>query len=132
VSPLRRLWRMPALMGVGIGLAVNNSRAVVEGLWQRGGVFHRTPKYRIEGRGGGWAGKSYLPRKNLSFYVETLFALYFAVCFVLAFELEMWLSIPFLYLFLHGYAYMSFLGMAPRRLRTMASAPASSPARDPG
>ncbi len=127
-SVLRRLLRMPALMGVGIGLAVNNSRAVIEGLWQRGGVFHRTPKYRIEGAGGGWTDKSYLLRKNFSFYIETFFALYFAVCFVLAFQLEMWLSIPFLYLFLHGYTYMAVLGMAgmaPARRRW-------ATAQDPG
>ncbi|MEE8523827.1 MAG: cellulose synthase family protein [Thermoanaerobaculia bacterium] len=119
-SLLRRLLRMPALMGVGIGLAVNNSSAVIQGLWQQGGVFHRTPKYRIEGAGGGWTDKGYRLKKNLSFYVETAFSLYFAVCFVLAFQLEMWLSIPFLYLFLHGYTYMALLGMAPRRLRPAA------------
>jgi cellulose synthase/poly-beta-1,6-N-acetylglucosamine synthase-like glycosyltransferase len=110
----RRLWLMPALMGVGIGLAVNNSRAVLEGLFLDGGVFHRTPKLNIEGRNGGWTNTSYTLNRNLSFYIETFLALYFVVCFALAVHFEMWLSIPFLYLFLHGYTHMFLLGVLPR------------------
>ena len=107
--------QMPALMGLVIGLAVNNSRAVLEGLWQRGGVFHRTPKYRLEGRAGDHVGTRYRAPRSLSLYVEALLALYFAVCCLLAVRLEMWLSLPFLYLFLHGYAYMVVLGLSARR-----------------
>jgi hypothetical protein len=40
----RTLWLMPAMVALGIGLAVNNSRAVLEGFLQRGGEFVRTPK----------------------------------------------------------------------------------------
>ena len=119
----RCLLQVPMLMGLGIGLAINNSRAVLAGLWRDGGVFHRTPKFRIEGKIGGWTGKSYLLRKSPSFYVEAFLAFYFAACFVMAFELEMWLSVPFLYLFLHGYTYMFLLGIAPleRRKRLQAA-----------
>ena len=45
---------------------------------------------------------------------------------MLAFHLEMWLSIPFLYLILHGYTYMALLGMVgmvPRRRLTSAQDP---------
>ena len=113
----RRLTQLPAMMGIGIGLAVNNSRAVLEGLWQDGGVFHRTPKY---GEKGEWKGKQYFVGKNLSFLLESLLAAYFVVCFVLAIRFEMWLSIPFLYLFLHGYIHMVFFGLFPswRRSRS--------------
>ena len=111
-----RLFQLPAMMGIGIGLAVNNSRAVLEGLWQDGGVFHRTPKY---GAAGEWKGKKYLLGKNLSFVIESVLALYFLVCFALAIRFEMWLSIPFLYLFLHGYIHMVLFGLFPgwRRAR---------------
>jgi len=109
----RRLRDLPALMGVGIGLAVNNSRAVVSGLFRRGGVFHRTPKYRIEGAAGSWAGKSYRLGRRASFWVEAALAVYFMACLYLAVDHEMWLSLPFLLLFLHGYGYMTLLGLAP-------------------
>ncbi|MCP3959207.1 MAG: glycosyltransferase [bacterium] len=109
----RRLWQLPAVMGVGIGLAINNSRAVISGLFQDGGVFHRTPKYSIEEAGDGWADKKYRLPQNVTFYLESFLAFYFVVCFVLAVRLEMWLSIPFLYLFLHGYVHMFLLGVKP-------------------
>ncbi|MCG8456664.1 MAG: glycosyltransferase family 2 protein, partial [Holophagales bacterium] len=47
LSPWRCLIRLPAVMAVGIGLSVNNSRAVISGLFENGGVFHRTPKFRL-------------------------------------------------------------------------------------
>ena len=117
----RRLWQLPAVMGLGIGLAVNNARAVLSGLLSDGGVFHRTPKYRIEGRRDGWAGKHYRLPHDATFYLEAFFAFYFVACFIAAVQLEMWLSIPFLYLFLHGYWHMFMMGLGPllprRRLR---------------
>ncbi|MEM6792623.1 MAG: cellulose synthase family protein [Acidobacteriota bacterium] len=113
VPAWRCLLQMPALMAVGIGLSVNQSRAVWAGLFERGGVFHRTPKYRLEGRQGGWADKAYSLGLNLSFYVEAALALYFIACFVFAIQLGMWFSLPFLWLFLQGYVYMTWLGLEP-------------------
>jgi cellulose synthase/poly-beta-1,6-N-acetylglucosamine synthase-like glycosyltransferase len=46
-----RLHLLPAVMAIGIGLSVTNSAAVIAGLLRGGGTFHRTPKYRREGRG---------------------------------------------------------------------------------
>ncbi len=109
----RRLWQLPAVMGVGIGLAINNGRAVLAGLIHDGGVFHRTPKYRIEGHRDGWRGKTYRLNHDVTFYLEAFFALYFAACLIAAVYLEMWLSIPFLLLFLHGYWHMFLMGLGP-------------------
>jgi len=100
---------LPVVMGLGIGLAVNNARAVIEGLHQQGGVFERTPKYRIESKKDSWSGKRYRARPDSSVVIEALFAAYFTLSVALAFMLEMWWSLPFLYLFLHGYWYMLWL-----------------------
>ena len=97
------------LMGLGIGLAVNNSRAVLEGFGRDVGVFERTPKYRIESRKDGWRKKKYRAKANLSLLLEGLLASWFAASFVLAWKLGMWMSLPFLYLFLQGYSYMFLL-----------------------
>jgi cellulose synthase/poly-beta-1,6-N-acetylglucosamine synthase-like glycosyltransferase len=43
-SPWRAAWHMPAMICFGIGLAVNNSRAVFEGMLGRPSEFVRTPK----------------------------------------------------------------------------------------
>jgi cellulose synthase/poly-beta-1,6-N-acetylglucosamine synthase-like glycosyltransferase len=41
----RRLTALPVLIVVGTGLIVQNSLAVLRGLWHDGGVFERTPKF---------------------------------------------------------------------------------------
>jgi hypothetical protein len=104
---------LPALLGIGIGLSLNNARAVLSGLFQRGGTFHRTPKYRIERRGQDWAAKRYRAGADLTRGVEALFAIYFLGCTLYAGLAGMWMSIPFLLLFVHGYGYMAVLGFAP-------------------
>ncbi len=111
----RELRRLPALMGVGIGLSVNNARAVVAGLTRQGGEFERTPKYRIEHRRDGWLGKRYRVRRDDSVTAEGALALAFAVYFGVAVWRGMWPSLPFLYLFLHGYSYQVALTLAPAR-----------------
>ena len=44
-----------------------------------------------------------------------MLAVYFAVCFAIAIRLQMWPSLPFLYLFLQGYTYMFLLSVLPAR-----------------
>ena len=98
----REITRLPPLMGVGIGLAINNSRAVLSGLSGKVGVFERTPKYRIESRRDTWRSKRYRVSWSTSDLVEGLFAAYFVFTFVTSWQLGMWLSLPFLYLFVQG------------------------------
>ena len=104
-------------MGLGIGLSLNNAAAVISGLRERGGEFHRTPKYSIVRRGEDWRGKRYRAGRSATVVFEGLFAAYFAVCFVYAFRVGMWASLPFLYLFLQGYGYIFLLAVLPRLRR---------------
>src|SRR5918992_358871 len=57
----KRLLHLPLVMGLGIGLAFSNARAVLEALLRIKTEFVRTPKYRVEGGGGGanWQRKKY-------------------------------------------------------------------------
>lgn len=107
----RELLWLPALMGLGIGLSLNNAKAVIAGFFRRGGVFHRTPKYRIEDREQSRKGKRYRVSRDATMILETLFALYLGTSCVLAVQTAMWSSLPFLYLFFHGYAYMVVLNV---------------------
>lgn len=111
-------WRFGStvgLMGLGIGLALHNGRAVLEGLWQRGGEFRRTPKFSLEGTEGSWVGKAYGERRPWSFWGECLFATYLAVCTALALHQGMWPCLPFLVLFLYGHVAMVLLGLGMGR-----------------
>ncbi len=114
-------WRLdlrfiPSVLGLGIGLSVNNAGAVLSGLIHNGGVFERTPKYGIEIRSDRWRNKSYRVRANISIVIERALTVYSIGCFVLAWKLEMWWSLPFLLLFVQGYVYMAILSVAPGRL----------------
>jgi cellulose synthase/poly-beta-1,6-N-acetylglucosamine synthase-like glycosyltransferase len=109
----QQLRYLPALMGLGIGLSVNNARAVASGLVSSGGTFVRTPKYRIEAGRGDWLRLRYRAGKNYSVLLEGALALYFAVVTGLAIYWQMWAALPFLYLFLQGYSYMFLLSVLP-------------------
>jgi cellulose synthase/poly-beta-1,6-N-acetylglucosamine synthase-like glycosyltransferase len=50
---------LPLLLSLGIGISVNNARAVLEALLRRPTGFTRTPKYSIEGERGEWRTKKY-------------------------------------------------------------------------
>jgi len=104
---------LPALMGLGIGLSVVNAHAVLSGLVSRGGTFHRTPKYRIEHSGQDWRGKRYRAGVSNSFAVELVLATYFLLCTAFALVAGMWMSVPFLLLFVQGYGYMALLSVVP-------------------
>ncbi len=110
----RALRYLPALMGLGIGLSLNNTRAVVSGLWCRGGTFHRTPKYRIERPGEDWKGKRYRAGGGALAALEGALALYFLGCTAYAAAQGMWVSLPFLLLFVQGYTYIFLLSVLPR------------------
>jgi cellulose synthase/poly-beta-1,6-N-acetylglucosamine synthase-like glycosyltransferase len=109
----REIRYLPALMGVGIGLSLNNSRAVISGFFHSGGTFHRTPKYRIEARGQNWWAQRYRAGGDPTRAVEAVFALYFLACTIYAFKAGMWMSIPFLFLFVQGFGYMAVLSYLP-------------------
>jgi len=56
---LTRVKYLPFLMSIGIGLSINNTRAVFEALFNKQSEFTRTPKYHIEGAADEWVGKKY-------------------------------------------------------------------------
>ncbi len=109
----RELRYLPALMSVGIGLSVNNARAVISGLFHQGGTFIRTPKYRIEKAGQSWSSKRYRAGTDPTRVIEGILALYFLGVTIYAAVVGMWMSIPFLLLFVQGYGYMAVLSYLP-------------------
>ncbi len=54
-----RLHRVAMLTVVGTGICLNNSRAVLAGLFGRGATFQRTPKFGICAKGDRWTDKVY-------------------------------------------------------------------------
>ncbi len=110
------LKRLPVLMALGVGLSVNNARAVLEGLFGRDLEFVRTPKHGIVGRQDDWKKRrkyrAKLPRHSL---LELGLGLYFLVTIGIAVATGDWVPIPFLLLFLFGFFYVGALSIAQRR-----------------
>ncbi len=99
-------------MAIGIGLCVQNAKAVLVAIFGVQSEFARTPKYRIESGRDTWAGKLYRNRAGLLPLVEIAIGLYFVFTVYYAFENENYATVPFLLLFVWGYLYTGFLSLA--------------------
>jgi cellulose synthase/poly-beta-1,6-N-acetylglucosamine synthase-like glycosyltransferase len=106
-----RIKYLPAVLGVGIGLSVNNAKAVLEALFGVDSEFTRTPKYRVETVGDEWKQKRY--RGNLTFvpFIELLLGVYFTLMAVYAVTNEIYGTLPFILLFQGGFLYAAFLSL---------------------
>jgi cellulose synthase/poly-beta-1,6-N-acetylglucosamine synthase-like glycosyltransferase len=110
---IRTDWRkkivlFPLFMAGSMGFAVNNSRAVIEGLLNRKSEFVRTPKFRLESEKDSWMGKKYLTRKvGFSVIVEALLAVYCLIGVLSSIYFMELAAIPFQLLFFLGFAFVS-------------------------
>lgn len=104
--PWHALVRLPLVLSLGIGLAVNQTRAVLEALLGKETEFVRTPKHGIRGKLETWSQKKYRAARSLTPFIEVGLAAYFLVAMAVAFDHGHYLSMPFLGLFLGGYAYV--------------------------
>jgi len=107
-----RLLHLPLVMGLGIGLAFSNARAVLEALLGVKSEFVRTPKYRVEETTDAtWKRKKYRRKRGLLPLLELGFALYFLLAITYSARLHMWGTIPFLLLFFFGFGYMGVMSL---------------------
>jgi cellulose synthase/poly-beta-1,6-N-acetylglucosamine synthase-like glycosyltransferase len=106
-----RLKYLPFLMSVGIGLTVNNTRAVFEALFNHQTEFSRTPKYRIEGRADEWIGKKYRQSFVVQPMIELGLGLYFTATVFYALANGIYGTVPFLVLFQIGFLYTGLLSV---------------------
>lgn len=107
--------RLPLMMALGIGLSINNARAVIEGLFGRDLEFVRTPKHGVLGQEGAWKKKKYRARWPVHSIVELAFGAYFVLTIALAVVTGSYVSIPFLVLFMIGFLYVGSLSLYQAR-----------------
>jgi cellulose synthase/poly-beta-1,6-N-acetylglucosamine synthase-like glycosyltransferase len=106
-----RVKYLPFLMSIGIGLSINNARAVFEALCNRQSEFVRTPKYRIEGDADEWVGKKYRQSVAVQPLVELALGLYFTATVFYALANGIYGTLPFLVLFQIGFLYTGLLSI---------------------
>jgi len=107
----KRIITIPWVLAVGIGLLLNNSRAVLDGLFGHEAVFIRTTKFGVQGRGEHWQHKSYRSPLTWSVWVELLLALYFGFGFLVALHQKLYLALPSVALFSIGFGYVGWLSI---------------------
>lgn len=107
-----RMLHLPLVMGLGIGLAFSNARAVLEALVGIKSEFVRTPKYRVENtHDESWKRKKYKRKHGWLPLLELSFAVYFVLAITYAVRMHMWGPIAFLLLFCFGYGYMGVMSL---------------------
>src|SRR5438105_10798256 len=104
---MKQMLLLPCLLALGIGLSLNNGRAVLEAVFNHKSDFARTPKYGIERKSQTWRSCKYMPLKSLLPIAEMIFALYFTYFVWFAVEHGQFISLPFLLMFQIGFLYVS-------------------------
>ena len=113
----REIWFFPFVLALGIGLSINNARAVLEAIFNRRSDFCRTPKYGIERTKQRWENSRYSAVRTMTPLIEFTFAVYFTYSVFLAFQNHEFLSVPFLMLFQIGFAYVACVSIWQRMVR---------------
>ncbi|MEL6157680.1 MAG: glycosyltransferase [Cyanobacteria bacterium J06554_11] len=115
MSPWQFGYHIFFLLSVGIGLSLNQSLAVCDGLLRTGTDFIRTPKHGVVKKTESWTSKKYRGAKTWVLCLELLMLVYLAVTIVFAVSQAHYLSLPFLTMFFVGYSYVLGLGLFQRR-----------------
>ena len=106
-----RIRYLPAVLAVGIGISVNNAKAVLEALLGIQSEFTRTPKYRVEGASDEWKQKRYRGNVTLVPFIELLLGVYFSLMAWYAVTNGIYGTLPFIFLFQAGFLYSAFLSL---------------------
>jgi hypothetical protein len=111
----KSLLYLPFLMGLGVGVSLNNAKAVFEAIWsaiqRKPSEFVRTPKYGVTGNDKkSWQPTRVFTLKRLMLpMIEIGFGVYMFVCLMICvFSWRGLGSAPFLAIFCAGYFYVGF------------------------
>lgn len=122
---IRTDWRkkivlFPLFMAGSMGFAVNNSRAVFEGLMNRKSEFVRTPKFKVGSNKDDLKGNKYISRKKVDMMVvvELIMAIYCLVGIVSSIYFLEIAALPFQILFFTGFAFVSYTSIKHSLVRT--------------
>jgi cellulose synthase/poly-beta-1,6-N-acetylglucosamine synthase-like glycosyltransferase len=122
---IRTDWRkkivlFPLFIAGSMGFAVNNSRAVFEGLMNRKSEFVRTPKFKVENSKDTLKGNKYLAKKKIDMMamVELIMAIYCLIGIVSSIYFLEIAALPFQILFFTGFAFVSFTSIKHSLVKT--------------
>lgn len=106
---------VPMALTIGIGMSLNNCKAVLEALVGYKTEFTRTPKYNVQSRLDSWKTKLYRGHKTWLPYLELAIALYITGVVIFVIAQQSYLSLPFLLMFQIGFFYVALSSILQRR-----------------
>jgi cellulose synthase/poly-beta-1,6-N-acetylglucosamine synthase-like glycosyltransferase len=107
----QRIKFLPFLMCLGTGIAVNNTKAVLEAFLNIESGFIRTPKYGIKKRGDRWREMKYsIPLSPVS-VLEFFLGIYSLTGLLMFLFFSKFLVSPFLLIYTSGFFYVFFLSV---------------------
>jgi cellulose synthase/poly-beta-1,6-N-acetylglucosamine synthase-like glycosyltransferase len=109
----KELAYLPMLLALGIGMSINNGKAVLEALFNQQSGFVRTPKYGIEDNGKSAKKPRAGSSKLVPLILECVFGLWFTLLSVIAAMHGAWITVPFLMLFTVGFWYVAIGSLLP-------------------
>ncbi len=108
----QRLRYLPFLMSLGIGLSINNARAVIEALFNHQSEFKRTPKHGVVNSAQAWQQLRYRGSwVSVQPFLELALGLYLSAAVWYVVDLGLWASLPFLVLSQVGFLYVGLMSL---------------------
>ncbi len=102
----KSIFLVPLIILLEVGLSVNNTRAVIDGLFNRQNVWVRTPKFHIEIGTRNRIHSSYWLKSDISAFGEMIMAFYTIVLMIEAGSHGHYFIIPFLFVYFGGFAFV--------------------------
>jgi len=112
----QRVKYLPFIMALGIGMCVNQSKAVIEALVGYETGFTRTPKSGTLGRDRAWMKSKYRMLLTAQPLLELALGAYLTSAIWFALDKGVWFSLPFLLLFQWGFFYVGLVSLLQGRM----------------
>src|SRR3954467_8264751 len=118
-SRWRRVQYLPFIMALGIGMCVNQSKAVIEAVVGYETGFTRTPKMGVKGRDRSWVTKKYRTLLTAQPLLELALGAYLTSSIWFALDKGVYFSLPFLLLFQWGFFYVGLVSLLQGRFAAL-------------
>jgi cellulose synthase/poly-beta-1,6-N-acetylglucosamine synthase-like glycosyltransferase len=112
----KRIKYLPFIMALGIGMCVNQSKAVIEAMVGYETGFTRTPKTGMQGRDRSWLQKRYRTLLTAQPLLELALGAYLTSAIWFALDKGVYFSLPFLLLFQWGFFYVGLVSLLQGRI----------------
>lgn len=109
----KKIALFPLFMAGSMGFALNNTRAVIEGLLNRKSEFVRTPKFKVVSKNDNVIKNKYFKNTKIqaSTYVELILAIYCLIGVIASIYFMEIAALPFQLMFFFGFASVSILSL---------------------